>query len=72
VTAHIGGGTPVLLLHGLDDTSVPPTQSLDLAAALLRAGHRVHAMTTDGCHEQLDLNRSDVIEFVRQFLNNVL
>src|SRR2546421_3373075 len=38
ITTHIGSGTPVLLLHGLDDTAVPPTQSLDLAAALCRAG----------------------------------
>jgi acetyl esterase len=72
VTTHLGTGTPVLLLHGLDDTAVPPTQSLDLAAALFRAGHRVHAMTTDGGHGELELSRSDVIEFVRQFLSEVL
>jgi acetyl esterase len=74
VTAHIGVGvgTPVLLLHGLDDTAVPPTQSLDLAAALYRAGHRVRTMITDGGHGELEFGRSDVIEFVRQFLSKVL
>ncbi|WP_213000958.1 alpha/beta hydrolase [Winogradskya consettensis] len=72
VTTHIGTGTPVLLLHGLDDTVIPPTQGLDLAAALLRAGHRVHAMTTAGGHGELDFGRSDITEFVRQFLSEVL
>lgn len=72
VTTHVGTGTPVLLLHGLDDAAVPPTQSLDLAAALLRAGHRVHTMTTDGGHGELEFSRGDVIEFVRHFLGAVL
>ncbi len=45
VTTHLGAGTPVLLVHGADDTAVPPTQSLDLAVALCRAGHRVHTMS---------------------------
>ncbi|MGW4156917.1 alpha/beta hydrolase [Micromonospora chersina] len=71
VTTHVGGGTPVLLLHGLDDTAVPPTQSLDLAAALSRAGHRVHTLTTDGDHGELEFTRGDIVEFVRQFLDRI-
>ena len=73
VTTHTGAArTPVLLLHGLDDTAVPPTQSLDLATALFRTGHRAHTLITDGSHGELELGRSDVIEFVRQFLNKIL
>jgi len=72
VTTHIGAGPPVLLLHGLDDTAIPPTQSLDLAAALCRAGHRAHTMITDGGHGELELDRSDIIEYVRQFLSKVI
>lgn len=72
VTTHVGGATPVLLLHGLDDTAVPPTQSLDLAAALCRAGHRVHALTTDGGHGELDFTRGDILGFVRQFLDRIV
>jgi acetyl esterase/lipase len=72
VTTHVGGGTPVLLVHGADDTAVPPTQSLDLAAALCRAGHPVHTMVTDGGHGELELDRADITEFVRRFLRKTL
>ena len=72
VTTHVGTGTPVLLVHGADDMAVPPTQSLDLAAALCRTGHRVHTMVTDGGHGELKLDRTDIIEFVRRFLLRTL
>jgi acetyl esterase len=72
VTTHVGTGTPVLLVHGADDTAVPPTQSLDLAAALCRAGHPVRVMVTDGGHGELELGRTDITEFVRRFLQKTL
>ncbi|MET8909806.1 alpha/beta hydrolase [Micromonospora sp. NPDC004551] len=72
VTTHVGVGTPVLLLHGLDDTAVPPTQSLDLAAALSRAGHRVHTLITDGDHGELEFTRPDIHESVRHFLERTV
>lgn len=72
VTTHVGTGTPVLLVHGADDTAVPPTQSLDLASALSRAGHRVATMVTDGGHGELQLRRTDIFEFVRRFLQKTL
>ncbi|WP_433318656.1 hypothetical protein [Micromonospora chersina] len=42
-----------------------------LAAALCRAGHRVHTLTTDGDHGELQFTRGDIIEFVRQFLDRI-
>jgi acetyl esterase len=72
VTTHIGAGTPVLLLHGIDDTAVPPTQTLDLAAALCRSGHRVHTLITDGAHGELEFTRGDIAAFVRQFVETVV
>ncbi len=68
VTAHVGTGTPVLLMHGMNDAAVPPTQTLGLAAALLAARHPVHVTVTDGAHGDLDLGRPDVGAFVRRFL----
>ncbi|MER7457949.1 prolyl oligopeptidase family serine peptidase [Micromonospora sp. NPDC126480] len=50
VTSHVGAGTPVLLMHGMNDLAVPPTQTLSLATALLAAGHPVQVMVTDGAH----------------------
>ncbi|WP_422734867.1 alpha/beta hydrolase fold domain-containing protein [Micromonospora sp. WMMD558] len=71
VTTHVGAGTPVLLAHGLDDASVPVTQTLNLAAALVAAGHRVHVTVADGEHGQLDLRRPDLAAAVRRFLAEV-
>ncbi len=68
VTSHAGAGTPVLLMHGVNDLAVPPTQTLNLATTLLTAGHPVHVMVTDGAHGELDLDRPDVAAFVRRFL----
>ncbi|WP_233513215.1 alpha/beta hydrolase family protein [Micromonospora craterilacus] len=68
VTTHVGTGTPVLLMHGMSDDAVPPTQTLVLAAALLAAGHPVHVAVADGAHGELDLRRPDVDAFVRRFL----
>jgi len=62
----------VLLVHGADDTAIPPTQSLHLAAALSRAGHRVYTMVTDGGHGELEPGRTDIITFVRRFLHKAL
>ncbi|MET7808809.1 hypothetical protein [Micromonospora chersina] len=45
------------------------TQSLDLAAARCRAGHRVHTLTTDGGRGDLGFSRG---EFVRQFLDRIV
>ncbi|MER7456377.1 alpha/beta hydrolase [Micromonospora sp. NPDC126480] len=71
VTTHVGNGTPVLLVHGLDDAAVPATQSLDLATALIGAGHRVHVTVTDGEHGALDLRRPDLAAAVGRFLAQV-
>ncbi|GIF09795.1 hypothetical protein Asi03nite_73330 [Actinoplanes siamensis] len=54
---------------GFSRTSV---RSLQTCPALLRAGHRVHTMTTAGGHGELEFGRSDITEFVRQFLSEVL
>ena len=51
---------------------VPPTQRLDPAAALYRAGHRVHTLTTDGDHGGLESARPDILEIVRQFLDRIV
>jgi acetyl esterase len=68
VAPFAGSGTPVLLVHGSDDTAVPATQTLNLAAALLAAGHPVHTLVTDGAHGELDLTRPDITETIRRFL----
>lgn len=72
VTTHVGGGTPVLLVHGVEDTAVPPTQSLNLATALHAAGHRVHVMVAGGGHGELEPGRADILAFVERFLDQVL
>ncbi|TWH66179.1 alpha/beta hydrolase family protein [Micromonospora olivasterospora] len=48
VGTHAGNRVPVLLVHGVADGSVPATQSVALAGALLAAGHPVHAWITHG------------------------
>ena len=46
---HIrGDGPPVLLLHGADDDSVPPSQSIDFAERYRRAGTSAEAYILDG------------------------
>ncbi|MFC4589330.1 alpha/beta hydrolase [Sphaerisporangium corydalis] len=64
---HVGSGLPVLLLHGADDTVVPPTQALDLANALLASGHPVTTYLMPGGHD-LDLTRDDVRQVIASFL----
>ncbi|RCG30814.1 alpha/beta hydrolase [Sphaerisporangium album] len=64
---HIGNGVPVLLVHGADDATVPPTQALDLANALLASGHPVTTYLTSGDHD-LDLERDDVRQVIAAFL----
>ncbi|GII75034.1 hypothetical protein Sru01_00160 [Sphaerisporangium rufum] len=67
VANHVGTGVPVLLLHGADDQVVPPTQTLDLANALLAAGHPVTAYLCPGGHD-LRLDDADVEQVVAAFL----
>ncbi|WP_214413473.1 alpha/beta hydrolase [Sphaerisporangium fuscum] len=67
-TNHVGNGVPVLLLHGADDPVVPPTQTLDLANALLASGHPVTAYLAPGDHD-VDLARDDVRQVIASFLN---
>lgn len=71
VTTHAGNRVPVLLVHGVADRSVPVSQSVDLAAALLAAGHPVHAWITHGGHA-LALHRPDLAAVTGAFLDTVL
>jgi acetyl esterase/lipase len=71
VATHLGNRVPVLLVHGIADAALPPEQSIDLAAALLAAGHPVHAWLTHGGHE-LDLGRPDIDACTAAFLDTVL
>ncbi|SCL39085.1 Alpha/beta hydrolase family protein [Micromonospora rhizosphaerae] len=71
VAAHLGSGVPVLLVHGREDRSVPASQSIALAGALLAAGHPVHAWITHGGHA-LDLDRPDIRAVTAAFLDTVL
>ena len=48
---------PILLIHGLDDTTVLFSQSRDMAAALKRAGKPVELVTLKG--EDHSLSRSE-------------
>lgn len=71
VASHVGGGTPVLLVHGRADASVPASQSVDLTGKLLAAGHPVHTWITHGGHA-LDLDRPDILAVTAAFLDTVL
>ncbi|SCL67094.1 Acetyl esterase/lipase [Micromonospora citrea] len=71
VATHAGNGVPVLLVHALDDRSVPVGQTVDLTAALLAAGHPVHSLITHGGHG-LDLDRPDLAAVTTAFLDTVL
>lgn len=71
VATHVGNGVPVLLVQGTADPAVPVSQSVGLAAALLAAGHPVHAWLTHGGHS-LALNRPDIQATTATFLNTVL
>jgi acetyl esterase/lipase len=51
------GGPPVLVVHGRRDTTVPPEQSVQFAAALKAAGVDSHLMLLDAAHD-LPLGRS--------------
>ncbi len=66
-TNHVGNGVPVLLLHGAGDPTVPPTQTLDLANALLASGHPVTAYLAPGDHD-LDLGADDIRQVIASFL----
>ncbi|MEV0153341.1 alpha/beta hydrolase fold domain-containing protein [Micromonospora sp. NPDC050686] len=71
VTTHLGGGTPLLLVHGRDDRSVPVSQTLTLTEALLAAGHPVHTWITHGGHAPA-LSRPDLLAVTAAFLDTVL
>ncbi|WP_320067657.1 alpha/beta hydrolase [Micromonospora sp. RTGN7] len=71
VATHVGNRVPVMLVHGTADAAVPPQQSVGLVAALLAAGHPVHAWLTHGGHS-LDLARPDVHASTATFLNTIL
>ena len=47
---HVGHGVPVLLVHGEQDESVPPTQSQAYAEAVTAAGDEVIVTTDAGDH----------------------
>ncbi|MFC4535835.1 alpha/beta hydrolase fold domain-containing protein [Sphaerisporangium dianthi] len=64
---HVGNGVPVLLLHGHEDATVPPTQTLDLSNALLASGHPVTTYLSAGGHD-VDLAREDIRQVVASFL----
>ncbi|GAA3835311.1 hypothetical protein GCM10022226_66070 [Sphaerisporangium flaviroseum] len=64
---HVGNGLPVLLVHGADDTVVPPTQTLDLTNALLASGHPVTAYLTTAGHD-VDLAGDDARQVTASFL----
>ncbi|AVT33126.1 hypothetical protein C6361_30915 [Plantactinospora sp. BC1] len=59
---------PVLLAHGRADAAVPVGQAVALTSALLRAGHPVHSLVTDGGHA-LPLHRPDIRAVVAAFLD---
>jgi acetyl esterase/lipase len=71
VATHVGGGAPVLLVHGRDDPAVPAGQSVTLTGRLLAAGHPVHTWITHGGHG-LDLGRPDLRAVTATFLDSVL
>jgi acetyl esterase/lipase len=72
VAPHAGNGVPVLLVHGNADESVPASQSLHLAVALLAAGHPVTLLVADGTHGGLDFRRADLAAVLDRFLTQVL
>lgn len=71
VATHLGNRVPVLLVQGVDDRSVPASQTVGLTAALLAAGHPVHSWLTHGGHA-LALDRPDLRAVTAAFLDTVL
>lgn len=69
--AHVGNHVPVLVVHGNEDSSVPVSQTVALTSALIRAGHPVHALITNGGHG-LDLRREDIQAVIGAFLGTTL
>jgi acetyl esterase/lipase len=69
--AHVGNRVPVLVVHGTQDTAVPVSQTVALTSALIRAGHPVHSLITNGGHG-LDLDREDLQAVIRAFLGATL
>ncbi len=67
---HVGNGVPILLMHGYEDTVVPPTQTLDLSNALLASGHPVTAYLGAGGHDA-DLARDDIRQVIASFLSRL-
>lgn len=56
------GAPPLLLVHGLDDTTVRPTNAVSLARAMTHVGAPTHAVLLDGVsHEGL------IMRFARPF-----
>ena len=62
---------PVLLLHGDDDTVVPPRQSQRMARALRRAGREVEYVELDGEDHWLSRNetRLTMLREISRFLD---
>ncbi|MEO0031781.1 MAG: hypothetical protein RIS94_1539 [Pseudomonadota bacterium] len=57
-----GNAPPLLLVHGLDDTTVKPTNAVSLARVMTHAGAPTHAVLLDGVsHEGL------IMRFARPF-----
>ncbi|MBG6136297.1 alpha/beta hydrolase [Longispora fulva] len=69
VLPHVGGSTPVLVVHAFDDAIIPPSQAVRLADALIAAGHPTHVTITDGGHTDFDPGRADIAGTIARFLS---
>jgi acetyl esterase/lipase len=73
ITFADAGAPPMLLLHGLDDTTVKPANSIDLAAKLAKKGSRVETrLYPDMGHIGILLGLSSVAAGERPVLDDVL
>lgn len=62
---------PVLLIHGLADTYIPPSMSQDIFAALPQGISRLHLVPGAGHAEALVTDRAGYEQVVKQFLREV-
>jgi len=59
--------TPLLILHGTADERVPPKQALEMASALLQAGHPFRLVMLEGRDHNLTDFWSEWLEIVRKW-----
>jgi dipeptidyl aminopeptidase/acylaminoacyl peptidase len=63
-----GSEPPFLLIHGLDDSTIEPEQSMHLAETLERAGVEVELLLLPGADHQAIINSEQSFEAVDKFL----